>query len=155
MLKNKLIRIFLGSLCVLGLVLTRGFEDDLFYDPLKYFFKGYNYPSQILPDMNHWLLFLNYFLRFLMNTILSLGLIFLFFLDKNILKFSALLYGIAFAILTVLFFGLMKTDLVGHQTLFYIRRFIIHPIFVLLFIPGFFYQKSFKFDNENSPDSSG
>jgi exosortase F-associated protein len=49
----------------------------------------------------------------------------------------------------------MKTDLVGHQTLFYIRRFIIHPIFVLLFIPGFFYQKSFKFDNENSPDSSG
>jgi exosortase F-associated protein len=53
MLKNKLIRIFLGSLCVLGLVLTRGFEDDLFYDPLKYFFKGYHkYITEVMVKLD-------------------------------------------------------------------------------------------------------
>lgn len=151
--KNKLfLRIFIGLILIFGLILIRGYEDAIFYDPLKVFFKGFNYPSQTLPELNNWLLFLNYAGRFLMNTILSLGLIFLFFLDKNILKFSGLLYGIAFVILFMFFFGLIQTDFVGHQTLFYIRRFMIHPILVLLFIPGFYYQKSSKFENDNSPD---
>ncbi|NBU81103.1 MAG: exosortase F system-associated protein, partial [Flavobacteriaceae bacterium] len=30
------------------------------------------------------------------------------------------------------------------MTLFYIRRFLIQPIFILLFIPGFYYQKKIK-----------
>lgn len=138
---NLFIRLFLSLICLAGLVLVRGFEDDLFYDPLKLFFKSHNYTAQPLPELDSWLLFLNYFFRFLMNTLLSLGLIYFTFLDINILKFSALLYGIAFVILGLLFFGLFKSDLVRHQTLFYIRRFIIHPVFVLLFIPGFYYQK--------------
>jgi exosortase F-associated protein len=149
---NLIIRILLGIICVFGLILVRGFEDFLFDDPLKLFFKSYNYQAAALPSVDSWVLFLNYFFRYFINTLLSLALIYLCFLDKNLLKFSLLLYGTAFVILSLIFFSMLKAEILSHQTLFYIRRFIIHPIFVLLFIPGFYYQKSFKFENENSPD---
>jgi exosortase F-associated protein len=145
--KNKwFIRLILGIGCVIGLVLLRGFEDDIFYDPLKLFFKSYNYKESPLPELHSFWLFCSYSLRFLCNTVLSLVMIYLFFLDIKLIKFSILLYFLSFVLFVGLFFFFLKTELVGHQTLFYLRRFIIHPILVLLFVPGFYYQKSINFD---------
>ncbi len=150
--KNKwFIRFILGISCIAGLVLIRGFEDDIFYDPLEVFFKSHNYNENPLPELNGFWLFISYFLRFFSNTVLSLVLIYLVFLDLKLIKFSIILYVMTFILLTSLFFSFLKAELVGHQTLFYLRRFIIHPILVLLFIPGFFYQKSINFDREASP----
>jgi exosortase F-associated protein len=55
------------------------------------------------------------------------------------------LYMIFGSILMISFFFVL--NFFGEQSkmiLFYIRRFIIQPIFLLLFIPAFYYQKKVK-----------
>jgi exosortase F-associated protein len=65
--------------------------------------------------------------------------------DGKMVKFSILLYMILGSILMISFFFVL--NFFGEEskmTLFYIRRFIIQPIFILLFIPAFYYQKQIR-----------
>jgi len=68
-------------------------------------------------------------------------LIYALFLDKEIFKFSIILYLFFLVLLFVFFFLILEYYPDGNWLLFYIRRFIIQPIFVLLFIPAFYYQQ--------------
>lgn len=133
--------IFFSLLLVCLLAAIRSFEDDLFYDPFLVYFKG-NYRAFPLPEFNAWLLFLGMLFRFALNTVLSLGIIYFIFKDKKIVKFASILYFLLFWILIgTLFFVLYFHEGQNNFLLFYVRRFLIQPLFVILFIPAFYYQK--------------
>ena len=143
LLKNKT-KVFFGILLLSLLVAIRAFENTIFYDPFLAYFKS-NYSHLPLPNINSIKLFFSMGFRYYLNSIISLGLIRLLFNDSKILKFSIFLYSI-FGILFMVafFFVLLKFGETNKMNLFYIRRFIIQPIFLILFIPAFYYQKKMK-----------
>jgi exosortase F-associated protein len=144
-MQNKIYSQALKLVLSLGLllcfVLVRFYEYILFYDPfLAYFRSDFNHIP--LPDFDAFRLILSLVFRYSLNMIISLVLIYVVFKDKMMIQFSFLLYLIAFLGLMVSFFGVIYFyGSHNNFLLFYIRRFLIQPIFVLLFIPGFYYQK--------------
>ena len=140
-LLNHKLRIALAMMLVLLLVLIRTYEDSLFYDPFLNYFKTdyYNLP---LPELNNIQLFFGLVFRYFLNSSLSLAIIYVLFKDIEAVKFASILYLIFFALLILaLFFVLSFFGETNKMTLFYIRRFLIQPIFLLLFLPAFYYQK--------------
>ncbi|MDN3724501.1 exosortase F system-associated protein [Aequorivita sp. SDUM287046] len=128
--------------CVGFLVSIRAFESDLFYDPLLDFFKM-DYKFLPLPVMDQFKLFLGVAIRFLLNTFISLIIIWLVFGEKEIVKLSVFLYVVLFIILFSFFCFLIITSegTTEHFILFYVRRFLIQPLFLLLLLPAFYFQK--------------
>lgn len=123
------------------LVLIRAFEETLFYDPFLEYYKS-EYSQLTFPKINIFKLFFSLGIRFYLNSVISLLLLYVLFKDRQIVKFTALLYMILGSILMISFiFMLTFFGEENKMTLFYIRRFLIQPIFILLFIPAFFYQK--------------
>lgn len=124
------------------LVLIRFFEDTLFYDPLLEFFKM-DYKTLPLPKMDIYPLLTSVVFRFLMNTILSLAILWFVFRDKEIIKFSVILYSFLFILLFTAFIFIVFTSegTSSHMVLFYVRRFLIQPLFLLLLLPAFYFQK--------------
>ena len=139
--KNKIVwSLFL----ILLLVLIRVYEETLFYDPLLNYFSTEN-AHLALPKINIFKLFFSLGMRFYLNSVISLFLIYVIFKDTQIVKFSAFLYMVLGSVLMISFiFTLNFFGEESKMTLFYIRRFLIQPIFILLFIPGFYYQKQIK-----------
>jgi len=143
LLKNKS-KIGWTLFLILLLVLIRVFEDQLFYDPFLKYFKT-EYAHLPFPKINIIKLFFSLGIRFYLNSVVSLFLLYVLFSDKQLVKFSALLYMILGSILMISFiFVLTFFAEESKMTLFYIRRFLIQPIFILLFIPAFYYQKKAK-----------
>ncbi len=143
LLKNKK-QIFWSLFLILLLILIRVFEDQLFYDPFLNYFKT-EYAHSKLPQFHFFKLFFSLGMRFYINSVISLLLLYVIFKDKKIVKFSMLLYMILGSILMISFiFVLTFFGEESKMTLFYIRRFLIQPIFVMLFIPGFYYQKRIR-----------
>ena len=140
-LLNHKLRIVLAMMLVLLLVLIRTYEDSMFYDPFLNYFKTdyYNLP---LPELNNIQLFFGLVLRYFLNSSLSLAIIYVLFKDIEAVKFASILYLIFFTLLILaLFLVLSFFGETNKMTLFYIRRFLIQPIFLLLFLPAFYYQK--------------
>ncbi len=135
---KTLVIILLASL----LVLIRAFENTLFYDPLLEFFKM-GYKTMPLPEMNVFLLQANIALRFLLNTLISLAILWLVFRDKEIIKISVILYVLLFIFLFTTFIVIVLTSegTGGHLVLFYVRRFLIQPLFLLILLPAFYFQR--------------
>jgi exosortase F-associated protein len=122
------------------LALVRIFENELFYDPFLDFFKNEN--ASIYPETESTKLCLSLLFRYFINTIISLAILYVIFKDLNLIKFVAILYILFFALLIIGFYIVLNFFDESHKmTLFYIRRFIIQPIFILLFIPAFYFQK--------------
>ncbi|MEC4003053.1 exosortase F system-associated protein [Flavobacterium sp. SUN052] len=143
LLNNKL-KVVVGLFLIFLLIAVRALEDTLFYDPFLNYFKS-NYTNTLLPKINTIKLFFSLGFRYYLNSIISLGLIRLVFNDSKILKFSIFLFSVLGIILMIsFFFVLLKFGETNKMNLFYIRRFIIQPIFVMLFIPAFYYQKKIK-----------
>ncbi|MGL2963096.1 exosortase F system-associated membrane protein [Flavobacterium sp. RSB2_4_14] len=143
LLKNKQ-KLFWSLFLLLLLVLIRVFEDTLFYDPFLNYFKS-EYSHLPFPEINIFKLFFSLGMRFYLNSVISLFLLYVIFKDTKIVKFSILLYMILGSVLMISFiFVLTFFGEENKMTLFYIRRFIIQPIFILLFIPAFYYQKQTK-----------
>jgi exosortase F-associated protein len=142
-LQNKIVIYLLIGFSLFGLIVVRALETHLFYDPFLIFFKS-NYQSKPLPKFDAFLLFGHYFLRYFLNFIFSISLIYLIFKDLKLLKLSFYLYIFFFFLLiialSIILFLMENTD---YMLLFYIRRFLIQPLFVVLFIPAFYYQQKF------------
>lgn len=134
-------QIFLFFLIVLAFALIRNYETSLFYDPLLAFFHN-EFSSKPLPQFVEWKLLLNLFFRYTLNTILSLLLIRVLFNNTDFIKLAAVLYVVFFVILMALFWIVICFFDDQLMLLFYIRRFLIQPLFLLLFIPGFYFQMS-------------
>ena len=139
--QNKVFKYLLLFLLVLLLVGVRAFEDKLFYDPFISYFKAEFYNVHY-PKYDAFRLFFSFTVRYLFNSIVSLGIIYVLFKDFSAIKFSALLLFTFYIILILAMCSLLYFfDEKQSMALFYVRRFIIQPIFLLLFIPAFYYQK--------------
>lgn len=138
-LKHKF-KILIAILIVLCFAVIRAFENKLFYDPFLIYFES-DFKNLPLPQVEFFKLFCSLVLRFVLNTALSLMLIYTLFQDRDILRFSALLYSFFIVILLGLFLIILECFPEWNWLLFYVRRFIIQPIFVILFIPAFYYQQ--------------
>ena len=138
---NHKVRILLATLLVMLLALVRAYEDVLFYDPFLNYFKT-DYHNLPLPEIETLGLFFGLLFRFFLNTVLSLAMIYVLFKDIEAVKFASILYVVFFVVLVILFFSvLFFFGDTNKMALFYIRRFIIQPIFLLLFLPAFYFQK--------------
>ena len=144
MLKRNKGKLFWSLFLIMLLILIRAFEDTLFYDPFLNYFKE-EYTQLKFPQINIFKLFFSLGMRFYLNSVISLLLLYVIFKDTQIVKFSALIYMILGSVLMISFiFTLTFFGEESKMTLFYVRRFLIQPIFILLFIPAFYYQKQIK-----------
>jgi len=121
------------------LVLIRVFENQLFYDPYLMFFKNdYLYIDNPRQEVFKLTAFTS--LRYLLNTIVSLAILFVIFKDKSMIKFSALIYVLSFVILILIFlFFVLNPKQEDYYLFFNIRRFLIQPVILLLLLPAFHY----------------
>lgn len=132
-----------GLLLVLGvlLILIRVFEERLFYDPYLSFFKN-DYLYLDSPRQETFKLTVFTVLRYVINSLLSLAILFVLFKDKSIVKFSVIIYAIALVILLALFLYFVISPAQEDYYLFFnVRRFLIQPLILLLLIPAFYNYK--------------
>lgn len=82
-------------------------------------------------------------LRYFLNAVISIAVLWLVFWDKGIIKLSALIYVVLFLIFFIIFSVIVYTsEGAGDQlVLFYVRRFLIQPLFLLILLPAFYFQK--------------
>lgn len=145
-LKKYKSKVIYSTLLIFALVLIRMFENQLFYDPFLNYFSS-EYANLPFPKFNIFKLFFSLGFRFYLNMVISLGLLYVLFDDRKIVKFSIFLFMLLGSILLISFFFVLTFFAEeSKMTLFYIRRFLIQPIFILLFIPAFYYQKIAKQD---------
>lgn len=138
---SKTLRFILIILLFLTLIFLRSFSQHYFYDPLMEYFKS-DFLKSSFPEMNYPRFFLNLSLRFFLNTTVSLGIIYLAFKNLKVVVFSIKLYVILFVFFTLFLFILLKFQLAdGYLLVFYIRRFLIQPLLLLILLPAFYYQK--------------
>ena len=123
------------------LIFIRAFENELFYDPYLSFFKNdYLYIDN--PRREIFKLTIYTTIRFLLNSAISLGIIFLFFKDRSIVKFSALVFAVSYVILILFFlYFVINPNKEDYYIFFNIRRFLIQPLLLLLLLPAFYYHK--------------
>jgi exosortase F-associated protein len=138
---HKAIKIILISILLIMLMFIRYFEDVLFYDPYLTFFENdYLYIDSPRREVLKLVGFTT--LRFLLNTLISLAILFVVFKDKSIIKFSVLVYAIAFFILMLFYlYFVINPRQEDYYLFFNIRRFLIQPILLILLLPAFYYHK--------------
>lgn len=129
------------SVLVVLLALVRWFQNDLFYDPYLLFFEN-DYLYIDSPRQETLKLVANTMFRFFINTVLSLSILYVFFKDWSIVKFSALIYFFSFLILIILYLYFVLDPKQEQYYLFFnVRRFLIQPILLLLLLPAFYYNR--------------
>jgi exosortase F-associated protein len=138
---NKIARFSFIVALFLMLVAIRAIAIAYFYDPLiSYFKNGRLHMSLPEIDFGKYSLFL--FLRYSLNAIVSLSIIYVFFSNLKVLIFAVKFYVIAFVILGAILLIFLKFDVIeSYLPTFYLRRFLIHPLFLLILLPAFYYQK--------------
>ena len=136
--KYRVVLILLLFFC---LILVRAFEQTLFYDPFIEYFEN-DFLSAPIPVFSGSKLLLSMTFRYTLNTVISLIAIHVAFQNRDFTIFSLKFYVLAYLVLMVTFLIILKGELAnGYLFAFYIRRFIIHPLFVLLLLPAFYYKQ--------------
>ena len=131
-------------MALLLLVAVRFFETVLFYDPLNNYFHD-NFQALPYPDMELGALMLSYTLRFVLNSIISLVILWFLYKTKTYLKAGLWVYLFSFTLLMAMLLVLLQVDSdLAKMALFYTRRFIIHPIFMFILVAGCYYLKTQK-----------
>ena len=63
------------------------------------------------------------------------------FQKREFVIFSIKFYIIAFLVLSIGYYFLLRFGMAnGYLFTFYVRRFLTHPIFILILLPAFYYQ---------------
>ncbi|MES2811932.1 MAG: exosortase F system-associated protein [Bacteroidota bacterium] len=141
MLQSKSVKIVVVLFLIGLLIVVRALENTLFYDPFIGYFKA-EYSDLPYPQFDSFLFYLNLIFRFTLNSVISVLILYVIFDDISIIKFSgSLLLLFMIVLLFSMFLLLNYSDESQKMILFYVRRFLIQPIFLLLFIPAFYYQK--------------
>lgn len=136
--RNRFILIVVAFLLLIGF---RGLAQQWFYDPLFNYFKN-DYLTSPVPDIVIPTYFLNIFFRYLINSVISLAIIYLVFMKWSVVSFCIRFYILAFILFGLAVFILIYFQINTHYLLlFYLRRFLIHPIFILVLIPAFYIYK--------------
>jgi exosortase F-associated protein len=140
-INSKKTLIFISFL-ILALIFVRAFEKKIFYDPFLEFFHG-EIQNKPLPEFDSLKLFFGLLFRYVINSTITILIIYLIFQENSIVKLTSFLLVSFFILLIVVLFFLLKyTSNPDYLYIFYIRRFLIQPLFLILFVPAFFYQKS-------------
>lgn len=141
---KKRYKILLISFMVLLLAAIRFFEDSLFYDPLIAFFRS-DYLLGIIPPMNMAELMIHLSIRYALNSVISMSIIYIAFRNKSMIKFSVILYGLLYlGAVSAFIFLVLNIEREHYLALFYVRRFLIHPLFLLILLPAFYYYRISK-----------
>lgn len=138
--KSSIWKYGIVAVCAIGLLLVRGLETVLFYDPLTDFFKR-DYLTAALPEISEGKMFLGLSGRYWLNSAFSLLIIAVLFPKKPVVKFCGWLYIGFFILLILLFFAVLSYFPENKFLLFYVRRFLIQPLLLLLFLPALYYQE--------------
>ena len=137
----KRYRILLIIPLVLLLMLVRYFGPKLFYDPFINYFES-DFLKAVFPDFNMLKLYFYLSIRYVVNLIISLNIIFLVFRKEDVISFTLKFYLIAFFVLGLIYFFQLKMEFSnGYLLAFYVRRMLIHPMFLLILLPALYYQK--------------
>lgn len=134
---------------VLGLVGIRMVEQQLFYDPFLEYFHIANKNAKF-PDFDWIRLILNHFFRFSLNLILSALVIHFIFQNRKWTVQAVVLMLIIFAFTFPIYLYCIHTKFeIGYLFSFYMRRFVIQPLILLLIIPLFYYRKQIQSQAKN------
>ncbi|MCB0462825.1 MAG: exosortase F system-associated protein [Flavobacteriaceae bacterium] len=138
---SKTVR-YIALIILFGLlVLIRFFEDVLFYDPYLLFFEN-DYLYIDSPRRETFKLVLFTTLRFVLNSAISLGILYLIFRDKSVIKFAGLIYIVAYIFLLAAFlYFVINPRQEDYYLFFNIRRFLIQPLILVVLLPAFYYSK--------------
>lgn len=134
----KYILVFMGF----GLLtLIRFFEHELFYDPYLTFFENdYLYLDNPRREVFKLTLFTS--LRYVLNSVISLGVLYLVFNDKGVLRFSLFIYTVSFIVLIIAYlYFVINPRQEDYYLFFNMRRFLIQPVILILLLPAFYYNK--------------
>ncbi|KAA0126883.1 exosortase F system-associated protein [Chryseobacterium sp. SN22] len=132
---------FLVAFGILGLIGIRIGEDRLFYDPfLNYFHEAQkNIP---FPPFEWGKLVAGYLFRFILNLFFSCLIIHFWFRNRQWTIQGAILITIIFLItFPIYLYCIYDRFEIGYLFSFYMRRFVIQPLILLLVIPMFYYRK--------------
>lgn len=138
---DRIFKYIILSVLILLLVLIRFFENDLFYDPYLTFFKNdYLYLDSPRREVFKLTLFTS--LRYVLNSMISMAILFVVFRDKGVIKFSAVVYLFAYIMLLVIFlYFVINPRQEDYYLFFNLRRFLIQPLILLILLPAFYYNK--------------
>jgi exosortase F-associated protein len=137
----KVLSWILVLLGIVGLISVRVFEDRIFYDPfLNYFHEADKQAAY--PDFEWGCLIISHLFRFILNLLFSSIVIHFIFKNKNWTLQGAALICIVFAITFPIYLYCVSTKFeIGFLFSFYMRRFVIQPLILLLIVPLFYYRK--------------
>lgn len=134
----------LVGVVIFGLISVRILEDKIFYDPFLDYFHKADKKIQF-PDFQWIKLILNYLFRFFLNLILSTLIVHFIFGNKRWTLQSIVLMLIAFAITFPVYLYCIQTKFeIGYLFSFYMRRFVIQPLLLLLIVPIFYYRRKME-----------
>ncbi|MCI3938058.1 exosortase F system-associated protein [Chryseobacterium aahli] len=137
----KILNWFLVFLGVCGLFGVRMLEDQIFYDPFLDYFHAAN-KNINFSEFEWGKLILSHVLRFVLNLFFSCIIIHFLFKNKEWTIQGALLMSIVFAItFPIYLYCIYDRFDVGYLFSFYMRRFVIQPLILLLIVPLFYYRK--------------
>lgn len=137
----RILNWILAIVGICGLIGIRMVESKIFYDPFLEYFHQANKQISV-PEFVWSKLILNHLFRFLLNIIFSAIVLQAFFNNKKWTIQGVLLMILVFVITFLIYLYCLHTKLdIGYLFTFYMRRFVIQPIILLLIIPLFYYRK--------------
>ncbi|MDR2205116.1 MAG: exosortase F system-associated protein [Flavobacteriaceae bacterium] len=137
---KKIINWLVIIFAIFGLIGVRVLEDKIFYDPFLNYFRGINQQTHF-PDFQWNKLILSHLFRFGLNLIFS-AIIIQFMFKRRVWTLQAILMiCLVFIITFPIYLYCVSTKFeIGHLFSFYMRRFVIQPLILLLIIPMFYYR---------------
>lgn len=126
---------------VLGLIGVRFLENKIFYDPFINYFHEAN-KDAIFPDFIWEKLIFSHLFRFFLNLFFSAMIVQFLFLKKEWAVQAIVMILLVFAATFPIYLYCISTKFeVGYLFSFYMRRFVIQPLILLLIVPLFYYRK--------------
>ncbi|WP_027138588.1 exosortase F system-associated membrane protein [Gaetbulibacter saemankumensis] len=133
---------FMALVVLFGvLICIRMYEEVLFYDPyLSFFQNDYLYIDN--PRRAVFKLTLFTTIRYVLNSSVSLAILYVVFRDYSIVKFSFVIFTAAFLVLiSIYLYFVINPRKEDYYLFFNVRRFLIQPIILLLLLPAFYYHR--------------
>ncbi|WP_431611601.1 exosortase F system-associated membrane protein [Chryseobacterium sp. 'Rf worker isolate 10'] len=126
---------------ICGLIGVRTLEDTLFYDPFLNYFHEANKNIEF-PAFEWGKLIGGHLFRFVLNLLFSCMIIHGLFRNKQWTLQGAVMITIVFIIsLPIYLYCISDKFEIGYLFSFYMRRFVIQPLTILLIVPMFYYRK--------------
>lgn len=125
-----------------GLIGVRMMEDRIFYDPFLNYFHEAN-KNIPFPEFEWGRLVFSHLFRFILNLFFSCVIIHFLFKNKEWTVQGAVLISMIFAItFPIYLFCICDRFETGYLFSFYMRRFVIQPLILLLIVPLFYYRRN-------------